>query len=230
MIKIFIFGITGKIGKEILFFLKLNKNFILLGGINKKNSNFLFKKKYIKIFKNNCKKTIFVNFSNIIILKKNLFIVYKFLIPILIGLTGLNIILLNYIKFVSLFCSILLSYNMSIGLNIINFFLSKINIYLKIYNFNSFIIDIHHNLKIDKPSGTSLILYSKIKKINKNIYSIRLKNVIGHHILYFISNNETIKIEHLVLNRNIFIIGIFYSLFWLFKKKKGCYSMYDVYF
>ncbi|MFI4878715.1 MAG: dihydrodipicolinate reductase C-terminal domain-containing protein [Candidatus Carsonella ruddii] len=230
MIKIFIFGITGKIGKEILFFLKLNKNFILLGGINKKNSKFLFKKKYIKIFKKNYKKTIFIDFSNILILKKNLFISYKFFIPILIGLTGLNIILLNYVKFVSLSCSILLSYNMSIGLNIINFFLSKINIYLKIYNFNSFILDIHHNSKIDKPSGTSLMLYSKIKKINNNIYSIRLKNVIGKHILYFISNNEIIKIEHLILNRNIFIIGIFYSLFWLFKKKKGCYTMYDVYF
>ncbi|XRA05494.1 MAG: dihydrodipicolinate reductase C-terminal domain-containing protein [Candidatus Carsonella ruddii] len=230
MIKIFVFGITGKIGKEILFFLKLNKNFILLGGINKKNSKFIFKKKYLIIFKRKCKKTIFIDFSSIIILKKNLFISYKFLIPILIGLTGLNIILLNYIKFVSLFCSILLSYNMSIGLNIINFFLSKINIYLKIYNFNSFILDIHHNLKIDIPSGTSLMLYSKIKRINKNIYSIRLKNIIGQHIIYIISNNEIIKIEHLVLNRNIFIIGIFYSLFWLFKKKKGCYSMYDVYF
>ncbi|MFI4847212.1 MAG: dihydrodipicolinate reductase C-terminal domain-containing protein [Candidatus Carsonella ruddii] len=230
MIKIFIFGITGKIGKEILFFLKLNKNFILLGGINKKNLKFIFKKKYVIIFKKNFKKIIFIDFSSIIILKKNLFISYKFLISILIGLTGLNIILLNYIKFVSLFCSVLLSYNMSIGLNIINFFLSKINIYLKIYNFNSFILDIHHNFKIDAPSGTSLMLYSKIKKINKNIYSIRIKNIIGQHIIYIISNNEIIKIEHLVLNRNIFVVGIFYSLFWLFKKKPGCYSMYDVYF
>ncbi|MFI4913520.1 MAG: dihydrodipicolinate reductase C-terminal domain-containing protein [Candidatus Carsonella ruddii] len=230
MIKIFIFGITGKIGKEILFFLKLNKNFILLGGINKKNLKFIFKKKYVIIFKKNFKKTIFIDFSSIIILKKNLFISYKFLISILIGLTGLNIILLNYIKFVSLFCSVLLSYNMSIGLNIINFFLSKINIYLKIYNFNSFILDIHHNFKIDAPSGTSLMLYSKIKKINKNIYSIRIKNIIGQHVIYIISNNEIIKIEHLVLNRNIFVVGIFYSLFWLFKKKPGCYSMYDVYF
>uniref|UniRef100_A0A8D8XBW0 Dihydrodipicolinate reductase n=1 Tax=Cacopsylla melanoneura TaxID=428564 RepID=A0A8D8XBW0_9HEMI len=37
MIKIFIFGITGKMGKSILNYLKLNKNFVLLGGINKKN-------------------------------------------------------------------------------------------------------------------------------------------------------------------------------------------------
>ncbi|MBY0585456.1 hypothetical protein K5B08_00975, partial [Candidatus Carsonella ruddii] len=103
-------------------------------------------------------------------------------------------------------------------------------IYLKIYNFNSFIIDIHHDKKIDHPSGTSLMLFSKIKYINKNIFSIRIKNIIGNHVLYLISNNEIIKIEHLVLNRNIFILGIFYSILWLLNKKNGCFSMYDVYF
>lgn len=230
MIKIFLFGVTGKIGKEILNFIKKNNNFNLIGGMNKNNFKKIFKKIYINIFKNMYNNSVLIDFSNYIILKKISFISFKFFLPLLIGTTGLNKQLLNYIKYISKYVAVLLSYNMSIGLNIINFFLSNSNIYFKKYNYNSFIIDIHHNKKIDNPSGTSLMLYSKIKNLNKNIFSIRIKNIIGNHILYLISNNELIKIEHLILNRKIFIIGIFYSLFWLLKKKTGCYSMYDVYF
>ncbi|UNB92147.1 dihydrodipicolinate reductase C-terminal domain-containing protein [Candidatus Carsonella ruddii] len=230
MIKIFIFGITGRMGKEILNFLKINNNFNLLGGINKNNSQLIFKNNYIKIFKKMKNNGILIDFSNYLILKKNLFISKIFSIPLLIGITGLNLQLLNYVKYTSGFIPILLSYNMSIGLNLINYFLSNINLYLKIYNYNSFIIDIHHDKKIDKPSGSSLMLFSKIKSLNKNIFSVRIKNIIGNHIIYLISNNELIKIEHIILQRNIFIIGIFYSLFWLLKKCNGCYSMYDVYF
>ncbi|AQU89497.1 4-hydroxy-tetrahydrodipicolinate reductase [Candidatus Carsonella ruddii] len=230
MIKIFIFGITGKMGKTILNFLKLNNIFNLLGGINKKNCLNLFKNKYNLIFNKMNKNGILIDFSNFNLLKKILFISKIFKIPLIIGITGLNLILLYYIKYISTNIPILLSYNMSIGLNLINYFFSNLNNYLKIYNFNSFIIDIHHDKKIDSPSGTSLMIFSKIKNINKNIFSIRIKNIIGNHIIYLISNNEIIKIEHLVLNRNIFILGIFYSILWLLNKKKGCYSMYDIYF
>ncbi|XOD39060.1 MAG: 4-hydroxy-tetrahydrodipicolinate reductase [Candidatus Carsonella ruddii] len=230
MIKIFIFGITGKMGKTILNFLKLNNIFNLLGGINKKNCLNLFKNKYNLIFNKMNKNGILIDFSNFNLLKKILFISKTFKIPLVIGTTGLNLILLYYIKYISINIPILLSYNMSIGLNLINYFFSNLNNYLKIYNFNSFIIDIHHDKKMDSPSGTSLMIFSKIKNINKNIFSIRIKNIIGNHIIYLISNNEIIKIEHLVLNRNIFILGIFYSILWLLNKKKGCYSMYDIYF
>ncbi|AFP84110.1 dihydrodipicolinate reductase [Candidatus Carsonella ruddii HT isolate Thao2000] len=230
MIKIFIFGITGKMGKSILNYLKLNKNFILLGGINKNNFRKLFNNKYNFIFLKMKKNGIFLDFSNLKILKKILFLSFTFKIPLIIGTTGLNIIHLNFIFYISKKVCILLSYNMSIGINIINLIFININFYLKIYNFQSFIIDIHHDKKIDSPSGTSLILFSKIKNINKKIFSARIKNVIGNHIIYLISNNEIIKIEHIVLNRIIFIIGIFFSILWLLNKKNGLFSMYDVYF
>lgn len=230
MIKIFIFGITGKIGKCILNYIKINKNFILLGGVNSKNFLKIFKKKYNLIFSNMKKNSIIIDFSNFLLIKKILFLSCKNIIPLIIGTTGFNLKVLNYIKFSSKKIPILLSYNMSIGLNIINFILLNIKKYLKLYNFQSFILDIHHDKKIDTPSGTSLMLYSKIKNINKNIFSIRIKNIIGNHILYMISYNEVIKIEHLILNRIIFIIGIFYSILWLLNKNNGCYSMYDIFF
>ncbi|BCG49296.1 4-hydroxy-tetrahydrodipicolinate reductase [Candidatus Carsonella ruddii] len=230
MIKIFVFGITGKMGKSILNYIKLNKGFILLGGVNKNNYYKLFINKYTIIFNKMKNTSVLIDFSNVLLIKKNLFISKKFKIPIIIGVTGLHLKLLNYIKFSSKYISILLSYNMSIGINIINLFLSNTNNYLKKYNFESFILDIHHDKKIDSPSGTALMLFSKIRKINKNILSIRIKNIIGNHFIFLISNNEIIKIEHFVLNRNIFVIGIFYSILWLLNTKKGCFSMYDIFF
>ncbi|MBY0585303.1 hypothetical protein K5B08_00030, partial [Candidatus Carsonella ruddii] len=83
MIKIFIFGITGKIGKSILNFLKLNKNFNLLGGINKKNFLKLFKNRYNLIFKKMNKNGILIDFSNFFLLKKILFISKFFSIPVI---------------------------------------------------------------------------------------------------------------------------------------------------
>ncbi|MGP4128142.1 MAG: dihydrodipicolinate reductase C-terminal domain-containing protein [Candidatus Carsonella ruddii] len=230
MIKIFIFGITGKMGKSILNYLKLNKNFILLGGVNKKNFFKLFKNKYNFLFLKMNKNSIFLDFSNYIIIKKILFLSQKFLIPLIIGTTGLDSLTLNFIFYVSKKISILLSYNMSIGLNILNLIFINVNFYLKIYNFQSFIIDIHHDKKIDSPSGTSLILFSKIRNFNKKIFSARIKSIIGNHVVYLISNEEIIKIEHIVLNRVIFIIGIFFSILWLLNKNNGLYSMYDIYF
>ncbi|WMC19939.1 MAG: hypothetical protein NVS86_00445 [Candidatus Carsonella ruddii] len=230
MIKIFIFGITGKMGKSILNYLKLNKNFILLGGVSKKNFFKLFKNKYNFIFLSMSKNSIFLDFSNYILIKKILFLSQKFLIPLIIGTTGLNSLILNFIFYVSKKIPVLLSYNMSIGLNILNLIFININFYLKIYNFQSFIIDIHHDQKIDSPSGTSLILLSKIKNFNKKIFSARIKSIVGNHIIYLISNEEIIKIEHIVLNRVIFIIGIFFSILWLLNKNNGLYSMYDIYF
>ncbi|WMC20535.1 MAG: dihydrodipicolinate reductase C-terminal domain-containing protein [Candidatus Carsonella ruddii] len=230
MIKIFIFGITGKMGKSILNYLKLNKNFVLLGGISKKNFFKLFKNKYNFIFLSMKKNSIFLDFSNYILIKKILFLSQKFSIPLIIGTTGLNSLILNFIFYVTKKVPILLSYNMSIGLNILNLIFININFYLKIYNFQSLIIDIHHDQKIDSPSGTSLILLSKIKNFNKKIFSARIKSIIGNHIVYLISNEEIIKIEHIVLNRVIFIIGIFFSILWLLNKNNGLYSMYDIYF
>ncbi|WMC19341.1 MAG: hypothetical protein NVS84_00445 [Candidatus Carsonella ruddii] len=230
MIKIFIFGITGKMGKSILNYLKLNKNFILLGGVNKKNFFKLFKNKYNFLFLKMNKNSIFLDFSNYIIIKKILFLSQKFSIPLIIGTTGLDSFILNLIFYISKKIPILLSYNMSIGLNILNLIFININFYLKIYNFQTFIIDIHHDQKIDSPSGTSLMLFSKIKNLNKNIFSARIKSIIGNHIIYLISNEEIIKMEHIILNRVIFIIGIFFSILWILNKNNGLYSMYDIYF
>ncbi|AFP84291.1 dihydrodipicolinate reductase C-terminal domain-containing protein [Candidatus Carsonella ruddii] len=230
MIKIFIFGITGKIGKNILNFIKLNNNFILIGGINKKNYKKFLNNKYNFIFKLMNNNSIIIDFSNHYIIKNILFVSLYYKIPIIIGTTGFNFKELKYIKFSSKYVALILSYNMSIGVNMLNLFFLNLNFFFLKFNFNSIIIDIHHNKKKDAPSGTALIFYSKLKNINLNIFSSRIKNIIGNHIIYLISNYEIIKFEHYVINRNIFIIGIFYSIIWLMSKKKGCFSMYNVFF
>ncbi|BAF35095.1 dihydrodipicolinate reductase [Candidatus Carsonella ruddii PV] len=230
MIKIFIFGITGKIGKTILNFIKLNKNFILLGGINKKNYKKFINNKYNFIFKLMTKNSVIIDFSNHYMIKKILFVSLYYKISLIIGTTGFNFKELKCIKYCSKYIALILSYNMSIGINILNLFFLNLNYFFLKFNFNSIIIDIHHNKKKDKPSGTALILYSKLKNINLNIFSSRIKNIIGNHIIYLISNFEILKFEHYVINRNIFIIGIFYSIIWLMNKKMGFFSMYNVFF
>ena len=111
-------------------------------------------------------------------------------------------------------------------------------------DFDIDILDIHHNHKKDRPSGTSL-MYAKIladitnKKIITNNIGIREKNTIeclsirsgmayGSHTITFTGNDEVISVNHQALNRTIFAKGALKAALWLSNKSKGLYSMMDM--
>lgn len=131
-------------------------------------------------------------------------------------------------------CTFLFTSNFSIGVNI--FF--KINRYLAeiIVNCNNkydkYIDEIHHNEKKDYPSGTSITIAKNICKDGINdkkllIYSKRLNNYAGIHVVKYQSSSDEMIFRHESKNRNGLSYGAIIASEWI-KGKNGIFTMKDV--
>lgn len=100
-------------------------------------------------------------------------------------------------------------------------------------HFDFAIEETHHNQKKDKPSGTAKTLQGDLEKITKKKIetpvSLRLGGVFGVHTVYAASSNEVLSFQHQALNRTVFAEGALLAAGWVQKRRKGFYSMDDMY-
>ena len=137
--------------------------------------------------------------------------------------------------------------NFSIGVNI---FFRIIENASKIINrfedYDTYGYELHHNKKIDSPSGTAKtlgeILIKNIKRKNKLLFekidrkiepneihfaSMRAGFIPGIHVVGFDSSADTIELKHTARNREGFALGALMAAEWI-KDKKGFYSVDDM--
>ena len=67
--------------------------------------------------------------------------------------------------------------------------------------------EIHHNRKIDAPSGTAKTLCSVLGVPEEKAVSLRLGTVFGKHKVYFALEDEVIEITHTAYSKKIFARG-----------------------
>ena len=97
------------------------------------------------------------------------------------------------------------------------------------------IIEMHHNRKIDAPSGTAIRIQealcesnTKLEKDKIAISSIRGGNIFGEHRVVFANeNDEVLEYIHSVYSRGSFAAGIIEAAKWLIKQAAGYYAMND---
>ncbi len=73
------------------------------------------------------------------------------------------------------------------------------------------IIELHHDQKLDAPSGTSLRIEERIAKGSSRrspIHSIRLPGLVAHHEVIFGRPGETLILRHDSINREAFMPGV----------------------
>jgi 4-hydroxy-tetrahydrodipicolinate reductase len=74
------------------------------------------------------------------------------------------------------------------------------------------IIEMHHDQKRDKPSGTAALTARRIEAARKRagvpIHSVRLPGLVAHHEVLFGGTGETLTIRHDSLARESFAAGI----------------------
>lgn len=134
--------------------------------------------------------------------------------------------------------------NFSIGVNIffeINRRLAKL-MDLQ-HSYEVAVEEIHHTQKLDAPSGTGITIAEDIvknlsrkdkwvaegseSKTDLNIFSQRIDNIPGTHIVKYSSSIDDIEIKHVAHNRKGFALGAVLAAEWL-KNKKGIFTMNDV--
>ena len=93
------------------------------------------------------------------------------------------------------------------------------------------IVETHHKMKKDAPSGTAKTLGEILKealKTDVRIESIREGEVVGEHTITFAGPGERLELTHRAGSREIFAIGALRAAQWIVGKPAALYSMQDV--
>ncbi len=111
------------------------------------------------------------------------------------------------------------------------------------------IIEKHHNLKLDAPSGTALMIADNIsdtleeepqyvydrhsyrKKRSKNeigIHSVRGGTIVGEHEVIFAGRDEVVTVSHQAQSKEVFAVGAVNAAVFLADKEAGMYDMSDL--
>ena len=122
--------------------------------------------------------------------------------------------------------------NFSVGVNVL-FWLTRKAAELLERDFDPEIIETHHKMKKDAPSGTAKTLAEILKAEQKNqneipIQSIREGEVVGEHTVIFSGLGERIELTHRAASREIFARGALRAAKWIVGRPPGLYSMQDV--
>ena len=167
-----------------------------------------------------------------------------------IGTTGFSKSQLRKIELAGQHATIIRAGNMSLGVNLLALLSNKVARSLG-EDYDVEILEMHHNKKIDAPSGTALMigeavasgrqmefnpptgksifdLKSEREKGSIGFASLRGGDVVGEHDVIFSSNGERIILKHIATDRMIFAKGAIAAATWGVGKGPGQYDMKDV--
>ncbi len=167
-----------------------------------------------------------------------------------IGTTGFSKEGIQSVKELSQSIPVVMAPNMSVGVNLLFKVLGDIAKVLG-DDYDIEIVESHHRLKKDAPSGTALKMAQVISEsINRNldevavyarkgmigerskkeigIQTVRAGDIVGEHTVLFGGLGERIEITHRASSRDTFARGALKAAKWIYGKPAGLYDMMDV--
>lgn len=154
----------------------------------------------------------------------------KLRIPIVVCTTGFTPDQERKIREASERIPVLLSSNMSFGMNLLFKVVPEIAAKLGA-SYDLDIVETHHRFKKDAPSGTAKTLAARIEAATGrkvNVAAVRSGDVVGEHRVVLGALGESIEITHRAGSRDLFARGALRAAEFLAKAKPGLYSMLDV--
>ena len=170
-------------------------------------------------------------------------------IPVVLCSTGLSQEQLAKVEETSRKVAVLKSANMSLGINTLLKLVQDAARVLAAAGFDMEIVEKHHRLKLDAPSGTALALADSINEAMDNQYhyvydrsqkrekrddkeigisAVRGGTIVGEHEIIFAGQDEVIEFKHTAYSKAIFGKGAVEAAKFLAGKPAGRYDMADV--
>lgn len=249
MIKVIINGCNGKMGQVLSYQIGQDNELQIIAGIDKypDRVNTIFPV-YDNIFACKDKADVIIDFSRPEALEGLLDYAIKTNTSLVIATTGLSEKNMGDIKEASKKIAIFQSANMSVGMNVlIKLAQAAAKIMEEFADIE--IVERHHNLKIDAPSGTAYLIANKINESLKapkdytfgrhtktekrseneiGIHAIRGGTIVGDHTVVFAGGDEVIEISHSAQSKNIFALGAIRAAKFIANKEPAFYSMDDL--
>jgi 4-hydroxy-tetrahydrodipicolinate reductase len=145
---------------------------------------------------------------------------------------------------------VILAANFSVGVNTL-FWLSRRAAELLGDSFDIEIVETHHRLKKDAPSGTAKRLAQLLAEARDlsyadniahgregqvgerpsneiGVHAIRAGDVVGEHTVIFAASGERLELTHKASSRDTFAVGALRAALWIIGQPPALYSMEDV--
>ncbi|MBE6807304.1 MAG: 4-hydroxy-tetrahydrodipicolinate reductase [Ruminococcaceae bacterium] len=189
-----------------------------------------------------------IDFSNPAGLAAELRYVTAHNLPLVLCTTGLSADQLTAVHEAAKVVPVFMSSNMSLGVAVLSALTKKAAAILG-DTFDIEIVEMHHNQKLDAPSGTALMLADAAKaglsyepeytydrhtrrqkreKKEIGIAALRGGTVVGEHSVYFAGEQEVLTLSHSAGSRSVFAAGALTAARFLQGKPAGLYSMEDI--
>lgn len=168
-----------------------------------------------------------------------------------IGTTGLSSEQESTLRDAAKTTRIVYAGNMSLGVTLLAAVTERVASILGPKDWDVEIVEMHHNKKVDAPSGTALLLGAAaakgrgvdLAKVSDRVRdghtgarqaghigfaALRGGNVTGDHTVIFAGENERIELTHRSSSREIYARGAVRAALWARDQPAGIYSMRDV--
>ncbi len=245
--KIILCGACGKMGANVLSLLQNDENAVAVCGVD------LFPKEIgIPVYKSFAEikeeADVIIDFSSPENLIERLEYAKAHKLGIVLASTGFSkedlTLIDNYAQSVAIFKTA----NLSLGVNVMQA-LCKAAAQILGDGFDVEIIEKHHNLKKDAPSGTALMLADTVNEAFDNgkryvngrdgivgarekteigIHAVRGGTIVGEHDVMFAGEDEIITISHSARSKRVFAVGAIRASKFICGKPAGKYDMKDL--
>ena len=249
MIKMIMHGCNGHMGQVITELAAKDAEVEIVAGIdlmdNKENGYPVF----TNIFDCDVEADVIIDFAAAAAVDNLLAFSKEKNIPVVLCTTGLSEEQLANIKNTSKDVAILKSANMSLGINTLMKLLKDAAKVFGTAGYDIEVVEQHHRLKLDAPSGTALALADSVNEALGNEYeyvydrstrreqrpdkeigisAVRGGTIVGIHDVIFAGTDEVITFNHSAYSKSVFAKGAIEAGKFLAGKPAGMYDMADV--
>lgn len=249
MIKILMHGCNGKMGQTITRLAAEDEMVEIVAGVDPYDGIANSYPVFANISDCNVEADVIVDFASANAVDGLLDYCEKTQTPLVLCTTGLSEAQLLRVEEVSKKVAVLKSANMSLGINTIIKLVQEAAIILAEAGFDMEIVEKHHNLKVDAPSGTALALADAMNEAMNRVYhyeydrsvkrerrdakeigisSVRGGTIVGEHEVIFAGTDEVVEIKHTAYSKAVFAKGAIQAAKFLSGKPAGFYQMKDL--
>ena len=247
MIKILVCGIAGHMGRNICELLKNDAEAEAVCGVDLHAPENFGGNVYKNFSEVNEKADVVIDFSSPACLNDEMAYCTKHGVPAVIAATGYTKEQLAYIGECAKSIPVFRTANFSVGVNLLVKLVREAAGFLG-ENFDIEIVEKHHNLKKDAPSGTALMLADGANSAfdekkpyvcgregnvgargrEIGMHAVRGGTIVGEHEVLFCGDDEIITLSHSARSKKVFAAGAIRAAKWIVGRPAGMYDMKDV--
>lgn len=249
MVKMIMNGCCGFMGRTISDLVSKDDSIEIVAGVDQYNNGMMPYPVYASLAECKEEAEVVVDFSSAKALEGVLAYCVEKKVGLVLCTTGLSDEQIEKVQKASEETAILRSANMSLGINTL---LKLIQDAAKVFaaaGFDMEIVERHHKLKLDAPSGTALALADSLNEAMNGEYhyvydrsqrreqrdakeigvsAVRGGTIVGDHEIIFAGPDEVIEFKHTAYSKAVFGKGAIEAAKFLAGKPAGKYDMSDV--